>query len=155
MEARLTIRELRFGDIDAIAPHLREADRLEVEACTTLNMHEALSVASRSSTAVWAIDIDGEPAGIFGAAAFSLLGGVGCPWLLGTDALERAPSTLTRQGRRYIRRMLAMFPELTNYVDARNEKSIRWLRAIGFSLDIAPVAYGLYGLPFYRFELRK
>ena len=155
MEADLKVRELRFGDIDAIAPRLREADRLEVEACTTLDMHEALSTASRSSAAVWTIDIDGEPAGIFGAVPFSLLGGVGCPWLLGTDALERAPSTLTRQGRRYIRRMLAMFPELSNFVDVRNEKSIRWLRALGFHIEIKPTPYGLYGMPFYRFELRK
>jgi len=153
--ADLTVRELRFGDVDAIAPNLRVADRLEVEACTALDIHEALSTAARSSALVWAIDIDGEPAGIFGAVPFSLLGGVGCPWLLGTPALERAPSTLTREGRRYIRRMLAMFPELTNFVDARNEKSIRWLRALGFRLDAETTPYGLYDLPFYRFDMRN
>jgi hypothetical protein len=155
LEANLIVRELRFGDIDAIAPNLRDADRLEVEACTALDMHEALSSCARSSALVWAIDIDGVPAGVFGAVPFSLLGGVGCPWLLGTPALERAPSSLTRQGRRYIRRMLSVFPGLTNYVDARNEKSIRWLRALGFNFDATPVPYGLYGLPFYRFQIGK
>lgn len=155
MEARLTVRELRYGDVDTIAPRMRPADRVEVEACTTLDMHAALSMAARTSSQVWAIDIDNEPAGIFGCVPFSLIGGVGCPWLLGTDALERAPSSLTREGRRYIRRMLASFPELMNYVDVRNVKSIRWLRALGFSIDIAATPYGLYQLPFYRFEMRK
>jgi hypothetical protein len=155
LEASLVIREMRFGVVDAIAPSMRPADRAEVRACTTLNMHAALSEAARLSALVWTIDINGEPAGIFGCGAFSLLGGIGSPWLLGTAELERAPRSLTRQGRRYIRRMLDSFPELINFVDARNEKSIRWLRAIGMSLDPVPVPYGLYGLPFYRFELRK
>lgn len=152
--ARLIVREMRPGDLEAVAPRLREADRMEVEACTTLSMHDALATVINYSVSAWTIEVDGEPAGLFGVHPQSMLGGIGSPWMLGTPALETAASTLTREGRRYIRRMLDMFPTLINYTDVRNVKSIRWLRALGFSFDIAPQPYGLYGLPFYRFELR-
>lgn len=152
--AKLVVRGLRPSDIDVVAPQLRTADQIEVEACTKLAIHEALATAVRCSTMVWTIEVDGEAAGLFGVCPWSLLGGIGSPWMLGTPALERAPRSLTREGRRYIRRMLSPFPTLINYTDARNVKSIRWLRALGFVFDTEPVAYGLYGLPFFRFELR-
>ncbi len=51
--------------------------------------------------------------------------------------------------------MLDLFPHLQNYVDARNEISIRWLKWLGFRFDPKPVPYGIWGLPFLRFQMEK
>jgi len=54
---------------------------------------------------------------------------------------------------KWVRRQSEKFSLLYNYVDARNVKSIKWLRWLGFQLD-EPAPYGVRGLPFHRFELR-
>jgi hypothetical protein len=48
--------------------------------------------------------------------------------------------------------MLDVFPRLTNLVDVRNEKYIRWLKRIGFNI-LPPIAMGRDGLMFHPFEM--
>ncbi len=147
------IRPLRPGDIEHVAARLREADRQELIAAEGRDRPtDALCRAVLMSSDYWAF-ADHEPIAIFGAMPLSLLGGVGAPWLLGTDRLFRFPGALVREGRRYVQRMLAVYPHLVNYVDARNTRSVRWLGRIGFSLH-PPAPYGAQGLPFHKFEMR-
>lgn len=49
--------------------------------------------------------------------------------------------------------LAAPFALLTNYVDARNAVSIRWLRWLGFEIEPA-APFGIHGLPFHRFSMR-
>jgi RimJ/RimL family protein N-acetyltransferase len=44
------------------------------------------------------------------------------------------------------------FSHLENFVDARNARSIRWLRRLGFSIR-EPRRMGLSDVTFYRFEM--
>lgn len=147
-------RELRPGDIAYVADNMRAADRAEVTAMTgETDMRAALADGVLLSSHYWVL-ADGEiPMAIFGVAPLSLLGEMGSPWLLGTDRLERFPGTLVRDGRRYVRRMLGVYPHLVNFVDARNERSVRWLERLGFDVQ-APRPMGAAGLPFHRFEMR-
>ena len=48
--------------------------------------------------------------------------------------------------------MRALFPYLFNFVDARNMKSIRWLKHLGYAVG-PPVPFGVAGLPFHPFSM--
>jgi len=141
--------------IEFIAAHLRQPDRDEMEA-----MHGKCDVAGllwhgvQMSSLCWlASKPDGEPVAVFGVAAMSLLSGKGAPWCVGTSHLDRCPGALVAAPPAYIDRMRAEFPDMHNYVDARNTRSIRWLRRMGFAIeDARPM--GVAGLPFHRFTMK-
>lgn len=149
-------REVLPGDIAYVAERLRAADREEVRAVRAgISMRDALAESVlRSSHYETAVAVDGnEPIAIRGVAPVALLGGVGAPWMLATERAFLFPRALVVEGRRYVGQMLAVYPHLVNYVDARNLRSVRWLAAIGFKIhEAAP--FGEAGLPFHRFEMR-
>lgn len=89
---------------------------------------------------------------VFGLAPASLLGDTAAPWLLGTGLMTTYAKEILHHARRYIAFARERYPFLVNYVDARNEPSIRWLERIGFKID-PPAPYGVAGLPFHRFHL--
>lgn len=82
-----------------------------------------------------------------------MLAGQGSPWLLGTTLLDQLPGHLTRSAKTYLSQMQDQYPHLMNYVDARNVRSVRWLRRIGFTVHPA-APYGFAGLPFHLFEMK-
>jgi hypothetical protein len=51
--------------------------------------------------------------------------------------------------------MLDLYPHLENYVDVRNELSIKWLRWLGFQFDPQPIPYGVWEMPFFRFRMER
>jgi hypothetical protein len=147
-------RPVESGDIAYIAANMREADRTELAA--TVGSEPVDSLLARGvliSTIAWTWSVDGLPAAIFGVAPVSLLHGQGAPWMLGTEAPYQRPRTLVREGRRYVGRMLGLYPHLLNYVDVRNERSVRWLARIGFTVHPAK-PFGRNGEPFHLFEMR-
>lgn len=150
-------RPIIAGDIAHVGNHLRDDDKREVIAMRgdVRSMQDVLALSVLCSTHCWAaVAPDHEPIALFGVAPVSLLGGIGSPWLLGTERTVRYASALVRQGRYYVQVMREAYPDLTNYVDARNERSIRWLQRLGFVLrECEPV--GVMGMPFYRFEMRS
>lgn len=142
------------ADLQHIANHLRAADRLELTAThgDDLDVLAALWVAVRSSDEVHvAVTAWGEPIAVFGVAPVSLLGGIGCPWMLGTDAMSGFARAVVTLSRAHVARWGLRYPLQFNYVDARNRQSIAWLRRTGFSIQPA-APYGLAGEPFHRFE---
>lgn len=151
--AKLIVRAVREGDVEAIAANLRCADIEEIHGST--GQRDYLGVmreGARCSTLLWTIEVDGEPAGLFGATPGD---GFGVPWMLGTPALERAPKQLTRLGRTYVRLMSDKYATLVNYVDARSLKSVYWLARLGFTVQKETEPYGAFGLPFHRFGMKR
>lgn len=148
-------RHLREGDIEHLAAHMRQADVDEIVAGTGNPPADAVIESVQLSSVALGFEIDGELACIFGVAPLTgMLGSIGSPWLLGTTLLDRHPRVLIQWGPHYVEGMLALFPHLMNFVDARNRRSIRWLKWLGFKFyDAEP--HGHAGLPFHRFELRK
>lgn len=148
------IRYLRDGDVQELAVNMRKADLLELQAATDKPIEDVLIDSIRSSVWVLALEIDDELGMVFGVAPMGgLLGKAAAPWALGTVAVERRPRALIEMGPRYRDAMLASYPHLYNYVDARNTRSIRWLKWMGFEFhDAEP--YGHAGLPFHKFEMR-
>ena len=152
---RLHVTTPDASDIEYIAAHLRSSDSDELRAVHGDNV-DILDVLTRavavSAEAMVATTPFGEPIALFGVAAASLMGGVASPWLLGTDRLEQHGRELVAFAKRDVARWSLSYDRLVNFVDARNTRSIQWLKRIGFQVfDAKP--YGLQGLPFHEFEL--
>lgn len=140
--------------IEAMEPHVRQADIEELRAAGGNTPGEAMREGLRMSMEAWIGLVDGEPICCFGVNAVSLLGRSGVPWMIGTDRIDRHAAGFLRRCRPVVQGWSESFDLLWNYVDARNTRAIRWLRWLGF--EILPAqAYGLLGLPFHRFEMRS
>lgn len=97
--------------------------------------------------------LDGELAALYGVAPVSVMGGQGCPWLLGTDACLRHWRTFLRHSRPVFIRQASRYSYLENRVHVKNVPSIRWLRWLGFELEPA-MPYGWQREPFHKFTMR-
>jgi hypothetical protein len=138
-----------------LANNMSEADRDEVAAAVGMGPFRALADSLERSVAAWTGMVDdARPVCMFGVTPLDILGGIGSPWLLGTDEVKKYGLAFLKLSRGYVPRMLDLFPVLVNYVDVRHEVAIKWLKWLGFKFDPEPVSYGIWGLPFYRFEMK-
>ncbi len=135
---------------------MRAPDREEIAAAVGMGPIRALADSLNRSVAAWTglVD-DSRPVCMFGVTPVDILAGVGSPWLLGTEDLPKCAVTFLKLNKSYVAKMLKLFPRLENYVDVRNVLSIRWLKWLGFKFDPEPVPYGIWGLPFLRFQMEK
>lgn len=139
--------------VDPIASDPREADVAELWAVGRVTPEQAMVNGLRGSARAWTGMVDGVPACMFGATPYSILGGMGTPWMIGSNALGAwsAQKALLREARPVVGQMQAMFPKLLfNVVDQRNVQAQRWLRWLGFQL-MDPTPIGPDGLPFIPF----
>lgn len=133
-----------------IAYRLRRADIDEVYASHGLSKEAAVLGMLESRGIKHAAELpSGRVVAIYGIAE-QYWGGE--PWLLGTDEIADVYLPFLRQSRIFIRRSLAIFGMLANWVDARNVLSIRWLRWLGFEMG-APTPWGYEGRPFIPFRM--
>lgn len=159
MAGNVEVRWPTAQDIEDLVHGLRPADRDELEATLGRGVDQAAAmrdVVARSSHA-WAILLNGRLGMIGGLYPMStVLGGEEAqPWMMATTTMDRSPRMLMKVGLRYLSVMRGCYPRLSNHVDARNEKSIRWLRRIGFTVHTNTVPFGPYGLPFHPFEMNS
>ncbi len=138
-----------------IASNMAEADRREIEALG-FGPFRALEDSLNRSAAAWTGVVGcARPVCMFGVTPMDILGGIGSPWLLGTNEVGKHAKTFMRLNREYVPKMLELFPDLVNWVDARHAVAIRWLKWLGFQFDPEPVPYGVWKMPFYRFHMEK
>ena len=137
----------------AIVPHLCEADMQEIRAATTARPEIAVALSVACSDPGWAVELEGRPLCVFGAGpAGTTPEGkrVGRPWLLSVEDLKGYPVHFLRVSRDVIAEMRRRYDVLENWVDARNLRSIKWLRWCGFEImDAEP--WGPFGAMFHRF----
>ncbi len=138
--------------IAGVAERIRRTDRDEILAGSGREPPEALERSVRMSSHVWAGWINAEPAAVFGVGPLSMAAGIGCPWFVGAEVLERHPRPMIELSRDWLARIAALYPHLVNHVDARNAKAVRWLRWLGFTIHPA-APHGPLGMPFHRFTL--
>lgn len=153
MLAAYEIRPALIADAMFIASHARQADIDELWAAAHASPLSSMLRGMHNSEAVTCL-FDGIPVCMYGVAAQSLLLGVGVPWMVGTDAIDRHAMSFLRGSRAAVHGMLSKWSHLHNFVDARNVKAIRWLKFLGFKIHPA-VPHGEQGLPFHYFEMRS
>lgn len=142
-------------DAAAFSGALRDADRQEVYAATGTDRYLRLLTASIASSqaafSVWTHDM--VPVALFGASYRNALTDHGTLWLVATDELARHWREFCRRTREYLYELVKSPAIMTNWIDARNDKALRYIRWLG--AEVAPAQpFGPFGLPFHRFELR-
>lgn len=149
----LHFRPATQADVEQVLSDLRPADREEADALLGPGKaDEAIRDSLKASIMAWAAEDEDGAVFIFGLATGSALNAEGAPWMVGTTRTERYPRELVREARPYIARMLTAAPLLANAVDARNSRSIRWLKRIGFTI-LPAMPLGAAGLPFHPFYM--
>ena len=132
-------------DCEAVIADIRPADEAELVASDGDARMAVIKGWLASPSYCWAgYDERGRTLGVFGVYAESWYWS--CPWLVGTRALESRRREFAALSFRVFPRVRARFPNMRNFVDARNSVSIAWLSKLGFTVERGP-----YGLPFIPF----
>lgn len=76
--------------------------------------------------------INGKVSAIWGVLGVHL-GETGRPWLSMSRSLASNPTRIAFCYRREVNAMLKFFPSLVDYVDIRDEKTLRMLKILGFT----------------------
>ena len=144
-------RESVLPDVAYVARHLREADRQEIMAGSG---EEPLSVLLRgfleSQPCYTIVSNEGVPIGLFGVVpSYDPMVG-GC-WAVMTDEIRTIRIEFLRKCGDVIEQLNEKWPILFNYVDARNELHIKWLRAMGFTFIKVHQEHGVEKRPFIEF----
>lgn len=155
MAAKYVFRAPTQADIALLAVNMRQSDIAEIQAAgDTRNLFDVVADGVADSALCVAVECDGELLCIGGAAGWSLLSSSAVAWMLCTKAIEKHNRLFLLHGRDCVRVLLLRYAVLENYVDARNVKSIRWLRRMGFVIESA-MPHPVSGRMFCRFWMRR
>jgi hypothetical protein len=142
-----------------LAPRVREVERAEVMASHGETVLHALMRGIRDSDESTAVYFDGELALIFGIENIPQPNSVlsvrtGGVWMLTTELVEKYPKTFYRACKSEIAELLGRWDILTNAIDIRHNKAIRWATHLGLPLrKPEPIRDG--GEPFSWFSVSK
>lgn len=150
----ISVRQMLEQDIEDIAADARQADLDEIEEGCGVAIREALLLGWHSSVAPMVIAWGDVPLAAFGEVSHSPGAGIGLPWLVSTNAIEKHARPFLRICKPLVQQMLERHIQLINFVDARNLAAIRWLEWLGFTMEEA-APYGPHGLPFRKFHLSR
>jgi hypothetical protein len=149
-----SMRESTLEDAIYLSTRLRKSDIEEVYASHEMDAGIALKEAFVRSSMCWTGLNGDRPVAMFGCNAPSVMATSASPWMLGTDELDRAAIGIGRASLYYINKMLERYDYLENFIDARQKKSIRWLKWCGFTIE-EPFPVGRHGEMFHRFWKEK
>jgi len=114
---------------------LREADLVELRAAHQHPMEALLAGQTLSVPHCWTVDVDGQPAAMFGVAKDPRFPGVkaGSIWLLGSDRLLNVSRWVVRNSKAWLDKLCEGFDVVGNRVHHENIVHIQWLRWLGFT----------------------
>lgn len=138
--------------VGRIANRMRAADVIECAAMGH-SPKAALRSGLMNSSEVWTAKANGVPEAMFGVVVTSALGGLGAPWMLGTDEIYRHPRQMIRWGNSILNRWLDSTPHLSNYVSTGNHSAIRLLRRWGCTFGREVITFT--GTEFVTFTLER
>jgi hypothetical protein len=158
MSPIIEVRNPIAGDIEYLAAHLRAADVMELEAASGQPVYDALSGSMNADSVTQVVTINGNPASIFGSwpTGNTNIAGV---WMAATEDFFSGPIAI-----RFVRECKAGIISLmdrtgtdflTNAVDVRNKKHIRWLKWCGAEFEAYPQPFGKNAELFLPFVISR
>lgn len=144
-------------DAAMVAKGLRKEDLGELRAIHGDDMDpvRVIEEAVRVSDYAWTVFKDDSPIGIFGLRGFNGHVMTGVAWALLTDYVDSIPLLCMRISRWVLERMHDIYPCLINMAWSGNNKSLRWLKALGFTVSEASVPCGPRGEEFYPIQKER
>lgn len=138
-------------DAKQLAPTLREEDVAECKAHSNIDGETALILGVKYSHLPIGIYLDDNK-------CIAIVGVVpekknfGRVWLLASEELKEVLSYRFIKNTKKVCELLnKSFPILYNYVDARNDLHIKWLKWVGFTFINKHEKFGYEQKPFYEF----
>jgi hypothetical protein len=150
----VVVRDAVVSDIEPIAKEMRISDRVEVWSSHRHAPLKAMTMSFYQSALCYTIEHQGKRVGMFGVSPHSFLGDSGNIWLLCTKDFDKCHRKLIRHSKGFIKLMLNHYPKLENFVDARNIKSVAWLKFCGADIEEAK-PFGVDNLPFHKFTFKR
>lgn len=152
MEITVTTEPHEF-DVRNLGLNMRKADADEVYASCGEEPWVALAKSIDASLMTWLFFGDGKP--LCAAGVSQITETIGAPWLLCASNIRDVPNTVFMDcSRALMEEWSQHFVVLTNYVDARNKVSERWLQRLGFEKK-ETTPFGYLQLPFTRYEYTR
>lgn len=147
------VRPATAEDLQYVAHNLREEDRAEVVAATGLDPRLLLPHAAGEGREVLAAGLQHNDRAeiIFGVDPMPELPSVGVIWLLSTPAIYDHPVEFVVRTRELLDKFHERYELLTNFIDERNERHVKWLRWMGFKKIRRVESFGSQNLPFLEF----
>lgn len=148
------VRTANDYDARTVTDRLRQADRDEIIAATGGDPVDAVFASLDASVfAVTVLSPHGEPIALGGIVQHPTDPLVGIAWLVASQSLAEHPMWFLRQSRRFLPRLLKVWPVLTNAADERNTAHLDWLTWLGAIFTKRIPAYGAERRPFQEFVL--
>lgn len=145
------IRDATIDDIEYLSSRLRKADIAECYAASGADPKVALCIGLEfGDITKTMIAPDGEPLGMFGVGQ-SHIPEAGVIWMVATDKLAQYQIKFLRLNKPVIETLQQQYLALFNFVDARNELHIKWLRWMGFTFINRHEHWGFEKRPFFEF----
>lgn len=134
-----------------LAPRLKQADRDEVMAASGFTPLEALLTSLEISEKAYALvtKAQGEVIALGGLVPLSKE--VGIPWALTSEDIACYPKEFCTITKELIREFHTSYKTLTNFCDAKNTTTIRWLKHCGFRFAAEIPEFGVTKKPFVQF----
>ena len=133
---------------------MRDSDVVEVYAASGYLPVEAVEIAIRCSVNAWTCFFGTEIAACFGIASLSMLDGVGVPWALTGEVVDKHPILFYRTSKEVLAWMRQQYPTMVNRIDSRNLKAIRWARRVGFEVKGPDSVINKHGIPYHHCAIR-
>jgi hypothetical protein len=149
----VSVRTGLMDDANTLAPKLRTPDRREILAATGEEPLAALKRSIAWSDPCYAlVDELGIVIALFGVVPDNVNRDIGSVWLLGSYELVNHSIQFVKHCRNWVDILQEDYRVIWNYVDARNEVHIKWLKWCGFTFLRLVDNYGVEQRPFYEFE---
>lgn len=132
-----------------LSENLREDDYKEIQA--VVGLPPLLSLLHGYKTSQVPLVICNEKNKVVAMLGVVPNGLIGSIWMVGTPELKKISVSFLRNCQGVFKVLKNNFSILHNYVDARNELHIRWLKWMGFSFIKKHDNYGLEKISFYEF----
>jgi hypothetical protein len=125
------VRKSEDLDCEALAPHLRDADLVELNA-HGIDPLSSLTGGHEHSKPCYTIVHEGKPIGMFGVRPMPETPNVGLVWLLGSDEIADIRIQFLRESRMWLKTIGEDYDLLCNCVHEANTLHHRWLKFLGF-----------------------
>lgn len=142
-----------YADAAHVAENMRADDVRELRDISGVTPFWGVYDAFHHDGEKWAARKDGVPFALFGCALVGILAPYASPWFLATDEVRTTRVPMLRETKKIVGRWVDKYGLLENTTDGRNKATLRWLRAIGFTLHEPVILPN--GAPAVDFEMAR
>lgn len=146
----LAIRPMTADRIAACLADLCPADAREIAAAGFADPHQMLADTLPICSSCEELHDGDVCLAVFGVVPWPGQRGTGVPWMLTTNAMERAGRhEVAHLAREVFGRIRRDFDTLTNWAHRENRRALRFIRWLGFRIDATPTGPGGEFLTFH------